>query len=134
VSRRYTRSLIRVEYYQSVRKTEQQQLVRLEILTKNVKVGAVPFTGLERPRGFQDAISRHSTHEAGKVVRPTHRPPLPPRKYSWHSFLRRLCRSQSHRIMSKKNSNESPVIEPATFRLVAQCPTQLRHGVPRRNI
>jgi hypothetical protein len=36
-------------------------------------------------RGSQ--ISRQSAHEGGKVVSPTHRPPLPPRKYSWYSFL-----------------------------------------------
>ena len=32
-------------------------------------------------------ISQHSTHEGGKVVSPTHHLPLPPRKYSWYSFL-----------------------------------------------
>jgi len=32
-------------------------------------------------------ISRQSAHEGGKVVSPTHRPPLPPRKYSWYLFL-----------------------------------------------
>jgi hypothetical protein len=36
-------------------------------------------------RGSQ--ISRHSARECGKVVSRTHRPPLPPRKYSWYSFL-----------------------------------------------
>ena len=35
--------------------------------------------------GFQ--ISRTSAHEGGKVVCRTHSPPLPPGKYSWHSFL-----------------------------------------------
>jgi len=35
--------------------------------------------------GFQ--ISRQSAHEGGKVVSPTHQPPLPPRIYSWYSFL-----------------------------------------------
>jgi hypothetical protein len=34
--------------------------------------------------GFQ--ISRQSAHEGGKVVSPTHRPPLPPRKYPRYSF------------------------------------------------
>ena len=28
-----------------------------------------------------------SAHEGGKVVSPKHRPPLPPRKYFWYSFL-----------------------------------------------
>ena len=32
-------------------------------------------------------ILRQSAREGGKVVSPTHRPPLPPRKYSWYSFL-----------------------------------------------
>jgi hypothetical protein len=37
--------------------------------------------------GWGSQISRQLTHEGGKVVSPTHRPPLPPRKYSWYSFL-----------------------------------------------
>ena len=32
-------------------------------------------------------ISIKSSHEGGKVVSPTHRPPLPSSKYSWYSFL-----------------------------------------------
>jgi len=32
-------------------------------------------------------MSKQLTHEGGKVVSPTHRLPLPPRKYSWYSFL-----------------------------------------------
>jgi hypothetical protein len=50
-----------------------------------------PCTGLDKPLGFQEfestRISTQSAHEVGKVVSPTHRPPLPPRKYSWYSFL-----------------------------------------------
>ena len=46
------------------------------------------ITGLDRPRGFQDVEApRQSAYEGGKVVSPTHWPPLPPRKYSWYSFL-----------------------------------------------
>ena len=45
------------------------------------------------------------------VVGPTHRRPLPPRKYSWYSFLLRQSRSQGHsaagRIMSMKNSSDT---------------------------
>ena len=37
---------------------------------------------VEAPR-----ISRESVVEGGKVVSLRHRPPLPPRKYSWYSFL-----------------------------------------------
>jgi len=43
------------------------------------------------PEGYQEVevprISRQSAHEGGTVVSPTHRPSLPPRKYSWYSFL-----------------------------------------------
>jgi len=35
--------------------------------------------------GFQ--ISRQSPHEGGRFVRPLHRLPLPPRKFSWYSYL-----------------------------------------------
>jgi len=30
---------------------------------------------------------KESVHEGGKVVSPTHRPSLPPRKYTWYSLL-----------------------------------------------
>jgi hypothetical protein len=39
------------------------------------------------PGSWGSYISRQSAHEGCKVVNPTHRPPLPPRKYSWYSFL-----------------------------------------------
>jgi len=38
------------------------------------------------PEGSGSQILRQSAHEDGDIS-PTHRPSLPPRKYSWHSFL-----------------------------------------------
>jgi hypothetical protein len=38
------------------------------------------------PGSWGSQISWQSAHESGKVS-PTHRPPLPPRKYFWYSFL-----------------------------------------------
>jgi hypothetical protein len=52
---------------------------------------AIPLQALDRPLGLQEGraprISRQSALEGGKVVSPTHRPILPPRKDSWYSFL-----------------------------------------------
>ena len=52
-----------------------------------------PYTDLDRPLGLLEveaaSIARHSAHEGGEVVSPTHRPSLPPspRRYAWYSFL-----------------------------------------------
>jgi hypothetical protein len=48
-------------------------------------------TCLDKPLGFQEdkarRIHRQSPHEGGKVISPTHQPPLPSRSYPWYSFL-----------------------------------------------
>ena len=46
-----------------------------------------PGHALRLPVSWRSQISRQSAHEVDKVVSPTHRQPLPPRKYSWYSFL-----------------------------------------------
>ena len=79
-------------------------------------------------------ISRQSARKGGKVVSPTHRPPLPTRKYSWYSFLLEDKATPGHgaagRIMSMKNPVTQLGIEPETFRFVAQCLNRLRHPTP----
>jgi len=46
-----------------------------------------PRQALRIPEGLGSQISKQSAHESGKVVSPMHWLPLPPRKYSWYTFL-----------------------------------------------
>ena len=51
---------------------------------------AVPLQAWSGPEGsrklrFRDFVT--TAQDSRKVVSLTHRPPLPPRKYSWYSFL-----------------------------------------------
>jgi len=51
-----------------------------------IKVKAIPlkaWTGPEGSRSVKLPDFKKSAQEGGKVVSPTHRPPLPPRKYFW---------------------------------------------------
>jgi hypothetical protein len=74
---------------------------------------------VEAPRSFVQSV-----HESGKVT-PTHRLPLPPRKYSWYSFLLEAESTPGPQCGRKGYVNEKPPIipsgiEPVTFRLVAK--------------
>ena len=86
------------------------------------------------PGGWGSQISRQSAHEGGKVVSPTHRPPLPPGNIPGTHFCYRLNRPQGHSaaegLCQWKFPKTPSGIEPATFRLVAQCLNQLRHRIP----
>ena len=45
------------------------------------------WTGPEGSRKLRLPDFVTTPQDGGKVVRLTHRPPLPPRKYSWYSFM-----------------------------------------------
>jgi hypothetical protein len=99
------------------------------------KVKAIPVD-LDRPWGIQGVEApRFQDTWHIKVVSlpsPTHRPPSPPRKHSWHSFL--LDAESTPRVIVLPEwlcQWKTPItpsgIEPANFGLVEQCLYQLRH-------
>ena len=61
--------------------------VCVRMLVFDSKSKAVPGWALRVPGGWGSQISIQSAHEGGKVISPTHRQPLPPRKYTWYSLL-----------------------------------------------
>jgi hypothetical protein len=81
-----------------------------------------PGQGLRISGGWGSKISRHSAHEGGKVVSPTHRPPFTPRKHSWYSFLLEAVNPKATVRPEVLCQWEIPMtpsgIEPATFGLV----------------
>ena len=60
------------------------------VLTKHLKVKRYPCTGLDRSLGLQEVVApricTQSAHEGGSFISPTHRPPLPPKRYSWYNI------------------------------------------------
>jgi hypothetical protein len=64
-----------------------QMLRKVKVKVKQKQSRYGPGQAQRVPGGWGSQISRQSADEGGKVVSPTHRPPLPPRKYSWYSFL-----------------------------------------------
>jgi hypothetical protein len=77
----------------------QRILVLKELNVPLHKGKAIPLqarTGPEGPRRLRLQISRHSVHEGGKVVSPTHRPPLPPGDIPGTHSCYRLSQPQGH--------------------------------------
>jgi hypothetical protein len=66
--------------------------------------------------------------EGDKFVSPTHRPPLPPRRYQWYLFLLEAESTPGLIVGWKDQLNEKcDPIENPIYRLVAQCRNQLHH-------
>jgi hypothetical protein len=93
-----------------------------------------PWQALRVPGGWGSQILRQLAYEGGKVVSPTHRPPLQPGNIPGTHSCYRLSRPQGHsrpEVLCQWRIPVTPLgIDPATFRFVARCLNQLRHCVP----
>jgi hypothetical protein len=91
------------------------------------------WTGLRVPGGWGSQILRQSAYEGGKVVSPTHRPPLPQKIFlvlisvGGSVDTRVIVRPEG--FMSMKNSTIGNRTRDHP-QFVAQCLNQLRHRVP----
>ena len=99
------------------------------ILTQKSCIHYGPGQSLRVPGRCGSQISRQSTHEGGKVVSPTHRPPLPPPQeiflvpISVRGWVHPRAIVRPEGLCQWRIPVAPSGIEPATFRLVAWCLT-----------
>jgi hypothetical protein len=93
-----------------------------------------PWQSLTVPGGWGSQILRQSTHEGGKVVSPTHRPPLPPGNIPGTHFFRGWVNPRATvrpEGLCQWNIPMTPSgIDPATFRFVTQCLNHCANACP----
>jgi hypothetical protein len=86
----------------------------------------MPEQALTLARGWGSHNSRQSAHAGGKVVSPTHWPPLPPVFLALISIGGRI---EPRAIVRPEGLCKWKI--PTTYHSVAQCLNQLPHRVPR---
>jgi len=67
-------------------RTDSRQTDRQDAAAPKSNTCTDQLQALKAPGDWGSQISQ-SVHEGGKTVSPTHRLPLPRKKYSWYSFM-----------------------------------------------
>jgi hypothetical protein len=92
-----------------------------------------PWQALRVTGVWGSQILRQSAHEGGKVVSPTHRPPLPPGNIPGTHLCLTLIWPQGHSTAGMKNSNDTIGNRSRDLAVCSAVPQPLRHCMPPQN-